>query len=683
MGGSLGDYVLEAEVGHGAMGRVYRATHRPTGSIRAVKVISTRLDPETVARFKREAEALARAGGEGVVPVHEVGAERGRLYLAMSFMPGGSLRDRIKRGPVPWRDAVKLTIELARALERCHAAGLVHRDLKPDNILFDDEGRPRIADFGLVRDLGSRSLTQQDQILGTPMYMAPELLGGERATAAADVYALGVILHELVTGRPPHLASSLSEITQLKAKGTRPRLGNESPPELDLILDRAVARKPQQRYPTATALRVELEAFLAGETRSRLPLVWIGVTGAVLLVALAVTLWATRPAAPPPPAPPPHVEHDQTRQPPRHDTADKTARDLVRVAGLLETGAEPASVAAEVSHALASHDPLPRAAVERILRQLRSLVDASRGTDADMPIIAALQAIRLAKRFEVEIPLDRPYGEHVLAWARHFRLATDGEWRLEAVDAFAIAAREKHDVHYLRDVVRGACALLRVHQEVADEARSLADEAFRGFAGSGLRTPLDLHVELLASMGRPDEALELLGRAVTIKGGETQDEELDDAAIALYRAGWPPRTPFRAALLDKAIDSAPAFVQGRILRAFCHAGKETDGDLAALEAATELDDPFIDLSGADPERKISTAVQAREREAARNQLANLVDRIPDARQRARILVRLGRTDEAARVCEQAGGDLGELAPRVRASADEKDRAPVIKLLGSP
>jgi hypothetical protein len=666
------------------MGRVYRATHRPTGSIRAVKVISTRLDAETVARFKREAESLARAGGEGIVPVHEVGAERGRLYLAMSFMPGGSLRDRIKRGPTPWRDAVKLAIDLARALERCHAAGLVHRDLKPDNVLFDDEGRPRIADFGLVRDLGSRSLTQQDQILGTPMYMAPELLGGERATAAADVYALGVVLHELVTGRPPHLASSLSEITQLKAKGTRPRLGNEAPPELDLILDRAVARKPQQRYPTATALRLELEAFLSGKTRARPPLAWLAVVGAVLLVVLLVALWATRgPAAPPPPPPSPHVEREPVKQPPRHDTVEETTRDLVRVAGALESGAEPASVAAEVSRALASHDPLPRPTIERILKQLRGLVEASRGTDADMPIIEALQAIRLAKRFEVEIPLDRPYGDHVLSWARHFRFAADGEWRLEAVDAFAIAAREKHDIHYLRDVARGACALIRAHEDVADEARALMDDAFRGFTASGLRMPLDLHVERLASEGRTDEALELLGRAVTIKGGETQDEDLDDAAVALYRSGWPPRAPFKAALLDKVIDAAPAFVQARLLRAFCHARSETEGDVAALEAGTELEDPLIDLSGADPERKISAAVQAREREAARNQLTNLVDAIPDARRRARILVRLGRTDEAAALCEQAGGDLAALAPQIRAAGDGKDRSPVIQLLKSP
>src|SRR5579883_595752 len=200
----LGSYEVEAELGRGAFGRVYRARHRPTGAVRALKLVDGVPDRETLARFEREAAALARVGGDGVVPVHEAGLAQGRYWFVMDLMPGGSLRARLKaRGRLEWREAVTIALAVARALARCHAAGVVHRDVKPDNVLFDDEGRPRLSDFGVVRDLHASVLTETGGALGTPAYMAPEQLDGARVDGRADVYATGVLLHELVAGERP------------------------------------------------------------------------------------------------------------------------------------------------------------------------------------------------------------------------------------------------------------------------------------------------------------------------------------------------------------------------------------------------------------------------------------------------------------------------------------------------
>ncbi len=183
----LGAYELDAELGRGGMGRVYRARHLPTGAERAVKVLGGDVDPESVTRFRREAEAIARLGGRGIVVIHESGLERGHLWYAMDLLPGGSLRDRVRKHSVPWREAVSLVAEVAHVLARCHAHGIVHRDVKPDNVLLDAEGRPCLADFGCVRDVGASRLTETGAVIGTLAYMAPEQLEGEPASAASDV----------------------------------------------------------------------------------------------------------------------------------------------------------------------------------------------------------------------------------------------------------------------------------------------------------------------------------------------------------------------------------------------------------------------------------------------------------------------------------------------------------------
>jgi tetratricopeptide (TPR) repeat protein len=282
------------------MGVVYRARHRPTGASRAVKVMTAAAGPEELVRFRREAEALARVAGAGVVPVHEAGLEGGRLYFAMELMPGGTLRDRLRGGPLAWRDAASLVAGLARALERCHAASLVHRDLKPENVLFDEGGTPCLADFGCVRDLDASRLTETGSVLGTPAYMAPEQLDGRAVDHRADVYSLGVILHELVTGERPFAASS--PVAQLadKLAGKRRTIGPRAPRALDELVGRALAPTPGKRLASARELAEELEALVAGRASSggRGRVLALGAVAAILALAAL----ATR-RSPPPPGP--------------------------------------------------------------------------------------------------------------------------------------------------------------------------------------------------------------------------------------------------------------------------------------------------------------------------------------------------------------------------------------------
>jgi serine/threonine-protein kinase len=310
----LGAYVLQRELGRGAMGRVCLAVHESLGVARAVKLLDVDADPQAVERFRRETESLARAGGEGVVPIHESGVEGRTLWFAMDLMPGGSLRDRLsQRGPFAWRDAVELVRRLAQALGRCHAAGLVHRDVKLENVLFDEQDEPRLADFGLVRDLSASRLTQTGALVGTPAYMAPELFAGQPAGAAADVFSLGAVLYELVTAERPHQGKNVQEIFRAararKRKSASAACG--APEALDRVIDRALDPDPARRTPDGAALARELAGLLAGEKdagkaprfRNRSVLVPVA-CAAVVLVASALVLGrrgeeAASPGAPP------------------------------------------------------------------------------------------------------------------------------------------------------------------------------------------------------------------------------------------------------------------------------------------------------------------------------------------------------------------------------------------------
>jgi serine/threonine-protein kinase len=227
-----------------------------------------------LARFRVEAEAAARLEHPNIVSVYEVGTCDGQPYFSMKYIEGTTLAERLAEGPLPAQEAAGLLATVCRAVEYAHRHGILHRDLKPSNVLLDPEGRPHVTDFGLAKQVeGGASLTGTGAIVGTPAYMAPEQADTSRGPLgpASDVYSLGVILYELLSGRPPFQAASRLDVILLvlEQEPVRPRLLN---PHVDRKLEKiclkCLQKPPGLRYATAGQLADDLERFLAGEPLS-------------------------------------------------------------------------------------------------------------------------------------------------------------------------------------------------------------------------------------------------------------------------------------------------------------------------------------------------------------------------------------------------------------------------------
>ena len=308
--GRIGPYELRGELARGGMGAVFRAFHPGLKREVALKVLLAGRGASTdeLARFRREAEAAARLQHPGIVAIHDVGEDQGVQYLVMDLVEGQGLDRRIRQGgPLPPREAAELTRTLAEALAYAHTRAVLHRDMKPANVLLDKEGRPRITDFGLAKDLAlDEGLTRTGVIMGTPAYMPPEQARGDQEAIdrRADVYSLGATLYEMLVGRPPFRGPSPQVIYQvLRAEPVRPRrLRPELDRDLETICLRCLEKDPQARYGTAQALADDLGRWLAGapiEARPPGPLERLtkwsrrnpalaGVSGAALLLVLLV-----------------------------------------------------------------------------------------------------------------------------------------------------------------------------------------------------------------------------------------------------------------------------------------------------------------------------------------------------------------------------------------------------------
>ncbi len=270
----LGAYDLVGELGHGGMGIVFRAQHLKLGNECAVKVLiaGEHASPEAIARFQREAAAVARMGKHpNIVTVHDLGQEGTLSYYAMELVEGESLRRRLVERPCTPREAAALVEKVASALHFAHGHGVIHRDIKPDNIVVRADGEPQVMDFGLARDLDSGSqLSAVGQVMGTPAYMAPEQVRGDvsETDARTDVYALGAVLYEMLTGTPPHGGHDLGIIFAQVLSGdvvAPRRLRPEVPRDLETVCLKCLELSPSKRYPSAEGLADDLARFQRGE----------------------------------------------------------------------------------------------------------------------------------------------------------------------------------------------------------------------------------------------------------------------------------------------------------------------------------------------------------------------------------------------------------------------------------
>jgi TolB-like protein/predicted Zn-dependent protease len=317
--GDFGDYELLEEIGRGGQGVVYRAHQKSLNRSVALKVIG--LGPWTtethLKRFRREAEAAASLEHPGIVPIYEVGERDGRCYFSMKFVEGGQLDEVVKHTAVSTRQAAELVAKVARTVRYAHEHGILHRDIKPGNILLDQSGEPHLTDFGLARLVEAEStVTATLDVLGTPSYMAPEQAAGgiTKISKATDVYGLGAVLYQLLTGQPPFAGGTTYETIKLllDTEPRAPRLLNPKiDRELSTICLKCLEKDPKRRYSSALALAEDLEHWLRHEpiqakpsgvfthTRKwvqRNPSTAVLVTLLVALaVGLGVTVWHRKP----------------------------------------------------------------------------------------------------------------------------------------------------------------------------------------------------------------------------------------------------------------------------------------------------------------------------------------------------------------------------------------------------
>jgi serine/threonine-protein kinase len=262
----IGIFLIQCLLGKGGMGSVYLATDPTLKRPVAVKVLAPELaaDPEYVARFEREATSLARIRHPNLVHIYAVGRDASRYYIAMEYLKGISVAELLRqRGPFSLPQALRVLGQVLSALDKVHSAGIIHRDLKPANIMLDEDQRAILMDFGLAKPCHDRSVTSGATLIGTPEYMAPELAEGREADFRSDLYAVGIILFEMATGRVPFQGTSaIATLRQhLEKPIPSPReLVPSLPPMLDTVLAKALAKRPDDRYQDIRSLAADLVA---------------------------------------------------------------------------------------------------------------------------------------------------------------------------------------------------------------------------------------------------------------------------------------------------------------------------------------------------------------------------------------------------------------------------------------
>src|SRR5271155_207330 len=353
-----GRYRLDARIGHGGMSTVYRGFDEVLERAVAVKVMDRAVasDSDQLERFRREARAVAQLNHPHIVTVIDAGEDDQMAYIVFEYVEGENLKDRIRReGPLPIPEAVAYAIEIARALSAAHSRQIVHRDVKPQNVLLDSEGSAKITDFGIARTLTEEGLTGDGRVLGTTDYVSPEQALGHPVTGQSDVYSLGVVLYEMLTGEVPFRGDSPVAVAMKHVREELPDLQRQRAhvsAALAAVVERATAKDLAVRYPDADALAADLEEVLAIETarsgqasgeatmvlrslpsptRQRLPLTarrsrrWLAALALLVLIAAGAVTYELKQhthagvATPPVVVVPPHLKPVNLAQNAAHD----------------------------------------------------------------------------------------------------------------------------------------------------------------------------------------------------------------------------------------------------------------------------------------------------------------------------------------------------------------------------
>ncbi|MFN8418858.1 MAG: protein kinase [Anaerolineae bacterium] len=269
IGQKLGQYTITALIGTGGMATVYRARQESVKRDVAIKVIQSALtqDPNFVRRFEREAEIVASLSSPHIVKIFDFGREGDLLYIVMELLTGGSLADRLRREAMPLEKVAATLDQIASALDYAHARGIIHRDLKPQNVLLDERGNAFLTDFGVARLLedATRGLTATGLAMGTPSYMSPEQWQGAALDARSDLYSLGVVLFEMISGGVPFRADTPFALMHKHIYEQPPRLSTirtDIAPSIEEVLERALAKRPSDRYQSAEELAAAFRAAI-------------------------------------------------------------------------------------------------------------------------------------------------------------------------------------------------------------------------------------------------------------------------------------------------------------------------------------------------------------------------------------------------------------------------------------
>jgi serine/threonine protein kinase len=309
-GRTIGGYEITEEIGRGGMAVVCRAYQPQLERWVAIKIMQTEADSqEFLARFRREAKAIAALRHPNVLTIYDYGEERGLAYIVMEYVPGGSLKMHLTKQPMEWPDAATLTIPVGRALAYAHSQGIIHRDVKPANILLARPDWPLLADFGLVKLLDrQRGITQPGTSLGTPTYFSPEQAAGDEVDHRSDIYGLALVLYRLLTGKLPFDTTSPIDamLSRLRDDPIPARKANPSiSRKLDGAIMRALAREPKHRYSsmedmvaaleqlpgsTGRSIAVSPPAYIGASTTARLPDVIVEVGPKLVVVGTGATI---------------------------------------------------------------------------------------------------------------------------------------------------------------------------------------------------------------------------------------------------------------------------------------------------------------------------------------------------------------------------------------------------------